>query len=100
MELIGHELRKVYRPPERLTRQLRALVRRLEIKSVLKTDAEYRGMAEECFQWASRAKTKEARAPLLQLAQIWLDTASRLDGRPATRTARPNELAKATNSTG
>jgi hypothetical protein len=85
MEQIGRELRKVYRRPERLTRRLRVLVRRLEIKSVLKPAAEYRAMAEECFQWASQAKTREARAPLIQLAQIWLDTASQLDGLPPRR---------------
>ena len=67
----------------------------------MKTAAEYRAMAEECFLWASQAKTKEASASLLQLAQIWLDTAaSRLDGGPATRTARSDEPAKTTKSTG
>jgi hypothetical protein len=100
MEQIGRELREVYRRPERLTRRLRALVRRFGMKSMLKPAAHYRAMAAECFQWASQAKTREARAPLLQLGQIWLNTASRLDGRPATRTARPDELAKTTNWTG
>jgi len=66
----------------------------------MKTAAEYRAMTEECFQWASEAKAKEARAPLLELAQIWLDAASRLDGRPATRTARPDEPTKTERSTG
>jgi hypothetical protein len=33
MEQFGRELRKIYRRPERLPRRLRALVRRLEIKS-------------------------------------------------------------------
>jgi hypothetical protein len=66
----------------------------------MKTAAEYRAMAEECFLWASQAKTKEAGASLLQLAQIWLDTASRLDGRPATRTTLSDEPAKTTKSTG
>jgi hypothetical protein len=33
MEQIGRELREVYRRPERLTGRLRALVRRLEIRS-------------------------------------------------------------------
>jgi len=66
----------------------------------MKTAAEYRAMAEECFQWASEAKTQEDRAPLLRLAQIWLDTASRLDGRPATRTAASvGEPTKTTRST-
>jgi hypothetical protein len=89
MDQIGRELREVYRRPERLTRRLRALVRQLEIKSVLKPAAEYRAMAEECFQWASQAKTKEARAPLLQLGQIWLNIASRLDGlRPGQHAIR------------
>ena len=49
----------------------------------MKTAAGYRAMAEECLLWASQAKTREASASLQQLAQIWLDTASRFDGRPA-----------------
>jgi hypothetical protein len=53
----------------------------------MKTAAEYRMMAEECFKWAREAKTKENRASLRQLAQIWLDAASKLDGLPATRLA-------------
>ena len=65
----------------------------------MKMAAEYRAMAEECFRWASEAKTQEARAPLLRLAQIWLDTASRLDGRPATRMAHSGEPTKTTRST-
>jgi hypothetical protein len=53
----------------------------------MKTAAEYRAMAEECFKWAGEAYTDEVRQSFLQLAQIWLDTASQLDGLPATRTA-------------
>jgi hypothetical protein len=52
----------------------------------MKTAAEYRAMAEECFKWAREAKEKEVRASLLQLAQVWLDAASKLDGQPLTRT--------------
>jgi hypothetical protein len=52
----------------------------------MKTAAEYRAMAEECFQWAREAKTKEVRVSLRKLAQIWLDLAAKLDGLPATRT--------------
>jgi hypothetical protein len=57
----------------------------------MKTVAEYRAIAEECFKWAREAKEKEVRAPLLQLAQVWLDAASKLDGLPATRSATTPE---------
>jgi hypothetical protein len=52
----------------------------------MKTADEYRAMAEECFQWAREAKANAVRVSLEQLAQIWLDAASKLDGRPPTRT--------------
>jgi hypothetical protein len=51
----------------------------------MKTAAQYRAMAEECFKWAGEAQTDEVRAPLLQLAQVWLDAASKIDGLPPTR---------------
>jgi hypothetical protein len=54
--------------------------------SQVKTAAEYRAMAEECFKWAREAKAKEVRLSLLQLAQVWLDAASKIDGLPATQT--------------
>jgi len=46
----------------------------------MKTAAEYRAMAEECIKWAGEAYTDEVRESYLQLARIWLDTASRLNG--------------------
>jgi hypothetical protein len=52
----------------------------------MKTAAEYRAMAEECFPWAREAKTKEVRVSLRKLAQVWLDAASKLDGLPTTPT--------------
>ena len=52
----------------------------------MKTAAEYRAMADECFKWAREAQTKEVRKSYLQLAQIWLNTASKIDRLPATRT--------------
>ena len=52
----------------------------------MKTAAEYRAMAEECFEWAREVRTREVRASYLRLAQIWLDIASKLDGLPPTRT--------------
>ena len=48
----------------------------------MKTAAEYRVMADECFQWAREAKAKEVRVSLQQLAQVWLNAASKLDGLP------------------
>jgi hypothetical protein len=52
----------------------------------MKTAAEYRAMAEECFKWASETRTDAVRRSYLRLAQVWLNTASKLDGLPPTRT--------------
>jgi len=52
----------------------------------MKTAAEYRAMAQECFKWARETKTSEVRVSLVQLAQVWLDAASKLDGLPPTPT--------------
>jgi hypothetical protein len=49
----------------------------------VKTAKDYRAMAEECVKWAGEARDDDVRAPLLQLAQTWLDIASKLDGLPA-----------------
>ena len=49
----------------------------------MKTAAEYRAMAEECFKWAREAKANAVRVSLEQLARVWLDAASKLDGLPA-----------------
>jgi hypothetical protein len=51
----------------------------------MKTAAEYRTMAEECFKWAREAKAKEARDSLRELAQVWLDAAPKLDDLPETK---------------
>jgi len=53
----------------------------------MKTAAHYRAMAEECIKWAGEAHTAEVRESYLQLARIWLDTASRLNGLSANETA-------------
>ena len=69
----------------------------------MKTAAEYRAMAEECFRWAREAKAKaKAKAnavsvSLKQLAQVWLDAASKLDGLPPTQTV-PNKPSKTSGS--
>jgi hypothetical protein len=44
----------------------------------MKTAAEYREMAEECFKWASEARTSAVRVSYLQLAQVWLNAASNI----------------------
>jgi hypothetical protein len=46
-----------------------------------KKAAEYRVMAEKCFRWARNAYMDEMRETYLQLAQFWLDVASKLDAR-------------------
>ena len=67
--------------------------------SPMKTAAEYRALAEECFKWAREAKANEVRVSLKQLAQVWLDAASKLDGRPPTGTQPvPSEPTKAAGS--
>jgi hypothetical protein len=53
----------------------------------MKTAAEYRAMAEECFKWAHEAHDNVVRAGYLKLAQVWLDAASQLDGLPSSRIA-------------
>ena len=54
----------------------------LEKALPMKTATEYRAMAEECYKWAREAQANEARVSLKQLAQVWLDAASKLDGLP------------------
>jgi hypothetical protein len=55
--------------------------------SKMKTAAEYRALAEECFQWARETHDRAVRAGYLGLAQVWLDAAAKLDGLPAKRLA-------------
>ncbi|MFZ2075486.1 MAG: hypothetical protein WAV38_02290 [Xanthobacteraceae bacterium] len=53
----------------------------------MKTAAEYRAMAEECFKWARETHDNAVREGYLKLAQVWLDAASQRDGLPAIRIA-------------
>ena len=50
-----------------------------------KTAAEYRGMAEQCFNSARKTYTVELRETYLQLAQFWLEMASKLDAPQAAK---------------
>jgi hypothetical protein len=52
-----------------------------------RTAAEYRAMADKCFKWARNPYVDEARETYLQLAQFWLDVASKLDVARARRGA-------------
>ena len=51
----------------------------------MKTAAEYRVMAEKCFKWARNTYMEQMRDTYLQLAQLWLDVASKLDGLPGSK---------------
>jgi hypothetical protein len=65
----------------------------------MKTAAEYRAMADECFQWAREARADEVRVSLLQLAQVWLDAATKLDGLSQTGTkSAPDQPSKTARS--
>jgi hypothetical protein len=65
----------------------------------MKTVTEYRAMADECFKWAREARADEVRVSLLQLAQVWLDAASKLDGLFLTQTkSAPDEPSKTARS--
>jgi hypothetical protein len=50
----------------------------------VKTAAEYRAMAEDCFKWARETIDDDVRASYLRLGQLWLNAANKLDGLPAT----------------
>lgn len=42
------------------------------------TAADYRKMAEECFEWASAARDASVREHYIKLGQIWLECAARI----------------------
>ena len=61
----------------------------------MKTAAEYRAMADECLKWAREARADEVGVSLLQLAQVWLDAATKLDGLSQIRTtSAPDQPSK------
>jgi hypothetical protein len=59
----------------------------------MKTAAEYRAMAEECFRWADDTHDGAVREGYLKLAQVWLNAASQLDGLPPTLGEPPKTAA-------
>ena len=64
----------------------------------MKTAAEYRAMAQECFKWAGEAQAEEVRVSLRQLAQVWLDAASKLDGLATPAGVSETQLALSSTS--
>jgi hypothetical protein len=50
------------------------------------TAAEYRKLAEECFEWAREARDENVREHYVKLGQIWLESSARaeLQSRPTT----------------
>jgi len=52
------------------------------------TAAEYRKLAEECFEWAREARDGGVREHYAKLGQIWLDSAVRAELRSAVLTPR------------
>jgi len=52
------------------------------------TAAEYRKLAEECFEWAREARDEGVREHYAKLGQIWLDSAVRAELRSAVLTPR------------
>ena len=64
----------------------------------MKTAAEYRAMADECFKWARQARADEVRVSLLQLAQVWLD--ARLDHPDKVSARRTKKTARSADWTG
>jgi hypothetical protein len=83
-------------PRSRLRHSAQRNSSRLGIGGVsMKTAAHYRAMADECIKWAGEAYTAEVRESYLQLARIWLDTASRLNGLSAGEAAPEQPIAAA-----
>jgi hypothetical protein len=64
------------------------------------TAAEYREMAEECFEWAASAVDEAVRLNYLNIAQIWLQAAARLDGGLPIRGAAPPDPARGDGAKG
>jgi hypothetical protein len=43
------------------------------------TAADYRKLAEECFEWAREARDASVREHYVKLGQIWLESATRTE---------------------
>jgi hypothetical protein len=55
----------------------------------MKTAAEYRAMAEECFKWASQASDESVREQYASLGGVWLDCAARAELRSGATPSEP-----------
>jgi hypothetical protein len=50
------------------------------------TAAEYRKLAEECFEWAREASDESVREQYTSLGQVWLECAARVELRSGALT--------------
>jgi hypothetical protein len=57
------------------------------------TAADYRKLAEECFEWAREARDENVREHYVKLGQIWLECAARAELRSAALTPRQRTTA-------
>ena len=60
----------------------------------MSTSDDYSKLAEKCYRLASEAKTEADRAACLDLAQSWLEMASREDEAIAKQIAEAEELVR------
>jgi hypothetical protein len=58
------------------------------------TTAEYRKLAEECFEWAHAARDESVREQYAGLGQIWLECAARAELRPSVMASEPRTTAR------
>jgi len=58
------------------------------------TAAEYRKLAEECFEWAREARDESVRRHYAKLGQIWLESAARAALRSRAITSLEPKTAK------
>ena len=58
------------------------------------TAADYRKLAEECFEWAREARDASVREHYVKLGQIWLESATRTELRSRAITSSKPETAQ------
>ena len=57
------------------------------------TAADYRKLAEECFEWARKARDESVREHYVKLGHIWLECAARAELRSAMLTPQQGTTA-------
>ena len=64
----------------------------------MSTSDDYSKLAEKCYRLASEAKTEADRVACLELAQSWLEMASRQDEAVAEQIAKAEKLVRERNA--